>query len=136
MRGLALALVLSAAGFSQAQAQPGAAAVKRTQITQQAIPPKTVATVTVTRLDFLPGQLTGRHQHPVPVIGYVLEGEFVVKVEGQAERHYTAGQSIYEPADTTIERFDNASTRQPAVLIATYLAGAGQTELIRLLPAR
>jgi quercetin dioxygenase-like cupin family protein len=86
------------------------------------------------RLDFQPVQLTGRHFHPMPVIGYVLEGEFTVKAEGQPEQHFSAGQSILEPANVTIERFDNASATAPAVLIAHYLAGPGQSELIHLLP--
>ncbi len=72
----------------------------------------------VVRLDFKPGQLTGRHTHPMPVVGYVLEGTFVVKVEGQPEQRVTAGHSILEPANVTIERFDNGSATKPAVLIA------------------
>jgi len=58
----------------------------------------------------------------------------VVKVEGRSEQRVTAGQSVLEPANVTIEQFDNASTTKPAVLIAHYLAGPGQTELIHLLP--
>lgn len=99
-------------------------------------PPKEVASTTVVRLDFKPGQPTGRHMHPVPVIGFVLEGEFIVKIENEAEKHYTAGQSIYEPANVVIERFDNASDSKPAVLIANYLVGRGQTELIKFLPKK
>jgi hypothetical protein len=43
---------------------------------------------------------------------------------------------IYEPADTIIDRFDNESSTEPAVLIAYYLAGAGAKDktLIKLLP--
>ena len=55
-------------------------------------------------------------------------------IENEPEKHYTAGQSIYEPADTVIERYDNASDSKPAVLIANYLAGQGQTEVIKFLP--
>ena len=94
---------------------------------------KEVTNVPVVRLDFEPGQPTGLHRHPVPVIGYVLEGEFVVKIEGQAERHYSAGDSIYEPANITIERFDNASASEPASVIAHYLASDGEPELIKFL---
>ena len=86
------------------------------------------------RIDYKPAQRTGRHIHPMPVIGYVLEGSFVVKISGGAETHYSAGQSIYEPADTLIERFDNDSATKSAVLIGHYLAGPGQTELVRILP--
>ena len=111
--------------------------VKRTPIVKHDIAPaKSVSSVSVVRIDYHPAQRTGRHIHPMPVVGYVLEGSFVVKVTGGAETHYVAGQSIYEPADTVIERFDNDSPTKPAVLIAHYLAGPGQNELVRILPDR
>jgi quercetin dioxygenase-like cupin family protein len=114
-----------------------AAPLKRTPIaTDELSPNREVAAVHVVRLDFAPGQLTGLHEHPVPVIGYVLHGAFTVQVHGQPARTYTEGQSIYEPADTRIERFDNASKTEPAVLIATYLAGPGQKDLITFLPEK
>jgi quercetin dioxygenase-like cupin family protein len=111
------------------------APLKRTPIASHTLPAITVDHVPVVRLDFKPGQSTGKHTHPMPVVGYVLDGAFVVKVEGRPEQRFTPGQSIFEPANVTIERFDNASTTKPAVLIAHYLAGPGQTELIHLLPA-
>jgi quercetin dioxygenase-like cupin family protein len=55
--------------------------------------------------------------HPVPVIGYVESGVFLVKIEGQIQQRYTAGQAIYEPANTSIERYDNESSIEPAVLM-------------------
>jgi quercetin dioxygenase-like cupin family protein len=113
------------------------APLQRTPIAVHDIaPPKEVTSTSVVRLDFKPGQPTGRHMHPVPVVGYVLEGEFIVKIENEPEKHYTAGQSIYEPANTVIERYDNASDSKPAVLIASYLVGQGQTELIKFLPSK
>lgn len=111
--------------------------LKRTPISTSTLAPsKTVASVAVVRLDFAPGQKTGRHLHPMPVVGYVLEGEFVVKVQGEAERHYTAGQTVFEPANIIVDRYDNASSTKPAVLIASYLAGPDDHELIRLLPGQ
>jgi quercetin dioxygenase-like cupin family protein len=109
--------------------------IKRTPITTAELAPsKAVDHVQVTRLDFLPGQTTGRHMHPVPVVGYVESGVFIVQVEGQPQRRYTAGEAIYEPANTPIERYDNESSTEPAVLIAYYLAGAEDKVLIKFLP--
>jgi len=109
--------------------------VKRTTIVKHNISPaKNVTSVSVVRIDYEPSQRTGRHTHPMPVVGYVLEGSFMVKIAGGEQIRYTAGQSIYEPADTTIEQFDNDSSTKPAVLIAHYLAGPGQNELVRILP--
>ena len=134
MRNLSAAILIAAAVLAQAAPQ-SPPPLKRTPIAQHHISPdKNVTSVSVVRIDYKPAQRTGRHIHPMPVIGYVLEGSFVVKVSGGAETHYTVGQSIYEPADTVIERFDNDSPTKPAVLIGHYLAGPGQTELVRILP--
>lgn len=133
MKSLFAIVLISAAIWAQSAAQTPPP-LKRTPITQHHISPdKNVTSVSVVRIDYKPAQRTGRHIHPMPVIGYVLEGSFVVKVSGSAETHYTVGQSIYEPADTLIERFDNDSATKPAVLIGHYLAGPGQTELVRIL---
>ncbi len=90
--------------------------------------------VEVVRLDFLPGMITPYHEHPVPVIGYVARGAFDVQIEGQPMRHYKTGDSIYEPANTRMAHFDNVSKTEPAVLIATYLAGPDDKTLVTLLP--
>jgi len=125
-------LVLTVLAHSQSATE-----LKRTPITTaQLSPAKTVDHVQVTRLDFQPGQTTGRHMHPVPVVGYVESGVFVVQVEGEPQHRYTPGEAIYEPANTPIERFDNESSTTPAVLIAYYLAGAEDKVLIKFLPPR
>jgi quercetin dioxygenase-like cupin family protein len=134
MRNLFVTILFTATALSQATAQMPPP-VKRTPIVKHNISPdKNVTSVSVVRIDYEPAQHTGRHIHPMPVVGYVLEGSFVVKIAGGEPIHYTAGQSIYEPADTIIEQFDNDSSTKPAVLIAHYLAGPGQTELVRILP--
>jgi quercetin dioxygenase-like cupin family protein len=132
MKLLMATLIAAASTIASAVLAQTAAPLKRTPIASHTLPGVTVDHVPVVRLDFKPGQATGRHTHPMPVVGYVLDGTFVVKVDGQPEQRFTAGQSILEPANVTIERFDNASPTQPAVLIAHYLAGPGQTELIHL----
>ncbi|HEY2364598.1 MAG TPA: cupin domain-containing protein [Candidatus Angelobacter sp.] len=134
MRNLFVVILVTATALSQATAQMPPP-VKRAPIVKHNISPdKNVTSVSVVRIDYEPAQRTGRHIHPMPVVGYVLKGAFVVKIAGGEQIHYTAGQSIYEPADTIIEQFDNDSSTKPAVLIAHYLAGPGQTELVRILP--
>jgi quercetin dioxygenase-like cupin family protein len=131
-----IALLTAVLGAAAIGAVYGETPVKRTPLSADRLEPvRTVASVPVTRIDFAPGQPTGRHLHPVPVIAYVLEGEFIVQIEGKPARHYKAGETVFEPANTVIERYDNASLTRPAVLIATYLAGPDDKELIRLLPA-
>jgi quercetin dioxygenase-like cupin family protein len=136
-RNLTIALVVSVLGGASLSRPQTATEIKRTPITTAELAPnKTVDHVQVTRLDFRPGQITGRHMHPLPVVGYVESGAFIVQVEGQPQRRYTAGEAIYEPANTIIERYDNESSTEPAVLIAYDLAGTEDNVLIKFLPPR
>jgi quercetin dioxygenase-like cupin family protein len=130
-----MSTLIAASATAAAVLAQTAAPLRRTPIASHTLPGVTVDHVPVVRIDYKPGQPTGRHIHAMPVVSYVLEGTFVVKVEGRPEQRVTSGHSILEPANVTIERFDNASKTTPAVLIAHYLAGPGQTELFRLLPA-
>ncbi|WP_437731750.1 cupin domain-containing protein [Sorangium sp. So ce1335] len=89
--------------------------------------------VEVQRLMLPPGFKAGPHTHPGPVVCYVTEGRILFQVKGQPARYYTAGQTIFEPASTPIERFDNDSSSGPATFIATYLLGDQDTELLHRL---
>jgi quercetin dioxygenase-like cupin family protein len=136
-RNLTIALLASILGAASLARPQTTTEIKRTPITTAELSPsKAVDHVQVTRLDFSPGQITGRHMHPVPVVGYVESGVFIVQVEGQPQRRYIAGEAVYEPANTPIERYDNESSTEPAVLIAYYLAGAEDNVLIKFLPPR
>ena len=89
--------------------------------------------VQITEIELPPNEPTGRHVHPVPVVGYVLAGRIHFEIEGEAPRVLTAGSVFYEPAGVRILRFDNASDVESATFVAVYLRGSGQQELIRML---
>jgi len=74
---------------------------------------KIVTSVDVGEIAFAASQKTGLHKHPCPVIGFVVEGTAVLEVQGQPAQQLPAGSSFYEPADTVIARFDNASSQAP-----------------------
>ena len=93
---------------------------------------RTVTRVEVREIAFAPSQATGRHQHPCPVISYLVEGTALVQEEGGPAREIHAGESVYEPAGVVIARFDNASSRQPMKFIAHYLL-EGDQPLIEML---
>jgi quercetin dioxygenase-like cupin family protein len=117
-RNLIIAFVASILGATSLTGPQTTNEIKRTPIaTAELSPNKTVHYVQVTRLDFRPGQITARHMHPVPVVGYVESGVFIIQVEGQPQQRYTAGEAIYEPANTPIEHYDNESSTEPAVLV-------------------
>jgi quercetin dioxygenase-like cupin family protein len=98
-----------------------------------AIGKRNVTSVEVREIKFRPSQQTGLHRHPCPVVGYIAEGTAVFQIEGQPEQELPAGSAFYEPAETVILRFDNASSTDNMKFIAYYLLD-GKQELIEMLP--
>ena len=94
----------------------------------------TVDNVQVKEIMFNPGQRAPRHLHPCPIVGYVAEGSVIYQIEGKPAQTLHQGDAFYEPANTAIARFDNASTDKPLKFIAFYLAN-GDQPLIQMLPA-
>ena len=41
-----------------------------------------------------------RHHHPVPLFGYILQGELIVDYGGFGERTYARGESLVEAFET------------------------------------
>ena len=85
------------------------------------------------RIELGPGQATGRHRHPCPVVGYVADGAIRFQVEGEEEQILRPGDAFHEPAGGPIAHFDNASERDPATFIAFYLLAPGEDRLIEML---
>ena len=84
----------------------------------------------VARIELAPGQRTGLHFHPCPVVGCVLAGEIRFQVEGEAERTLQVGDAFFEPANTQIANFDNNSDSEAAAFVAFYLLPEGEERLI------
>jgi quercetin dioxygenase-like cupin family protein len=105
----------------------------RKELLRAAMDPRSVSTVDVREISFAPGQQTGRHLHPCPVVGYIAEGAAVLQIEGREPQSLPMGSAFHEPAGTVIERFDNASQTEPMRFIAYYLLTANEP-LIELLP--
>ncbi len=132
--------VIIAAGWAPALAQttpsgPSVASVARIPILEAKLDSlKTVDHIRGVSIKFAPSQRAGRHQHPIPVVGYVTRGVIKFQVEGQPERTLRAGESFLEPANTMISAFDNASATEEATFISFYLMGPGETEVVRAAP--
>jgi quercetin dioxygenase-like cupin family protein len=56
------------------------------------------ATATVVEVTIEPGQSGLPHRHPGSAIGYVVEGEYELGIDGQPTKVIKAGQTFYEPA--------------------------------------
>ena len=90
---------------------------------------------TLVEVTFLPGGANAPHRHPCPVIGYVLEGQMRMQIEGQPARVYGPGDTFYEsPAD--VHRVSaNASDERPARFLA-YFVCDHDTPLSIAIPAQ
>ena len=63
-----------------------------------------------------PGGRTARHQHPVPVYVYVMEGELEVQTEGGEPRNYKAGEAFLESVNQWHQAF-NRTDAQTKILV-------------------
>jgi quercetin dioxygenase-like cupin family protein len=95
---------------------------------------KSVSRVDIKQVDLAPGQIVGRHTHPIPVVGYIVNGQILFQVAGEAATTLVSGCAFYEPADTVILHFDNASAEKPARFLAFYLMGDEDHHFIDMLP--
>ena len=68
-----------------------------------------------------PGEASTPHSHPCAVVGYVAEGSLRTQVQGQPEMIYKAGQSFYEAPNGVHLVSANASTSEPAKLLAYFI---------------
>jgi quercetin dioxygenase-like cupin family protein len=106
--------------------------IDRKQLIHVTMDHRTVSSVDVRQITFEPGQETGKHTHPCPVVGYIARGAALLQVEGKQVQELPEGSAFYEPADTVILRFDNASATESPVFIANYLLD-GEKDLIHML---
>lgn len=69
-------------------------------------------------VNYGPGEASSPHSHPCAVIGYVVAGALRTQVEGQPEKTYKAGESFYEAPNGVHLVSANASSTEPAKLVA------------------
>jgi len=89
-----------------------------------AYPTGAPARVTAVIVTVPPGGETGWHTHPVPVFGYVLEGELVVDYGPRGQRTFRAGEGLLD-AMATRHNGRNPGTA-PLRILAVYLGAEGR----------
>ena len=82
--------------------------------------------VTAVEVSYAPGQASAAHRHPGITIAYVLEGEIGSKIGDESEKTYSVGQMFLETPGQLHAVSRNASSTQPARLLAILLAPKGQ----------
>ena len=97
--------------------------VKRTPIGKVEVPGSNYEVITAL-VELQPGFKAGRHTHPGSVMAQVIEGEFMLALDGQPERTFKAGQSLEVP-DRAIHN-EGAVGSTPARLIAVYVVEKGK----------
>jgi quercetin dioxygenase-like cupin family protein len=109
------ALVLLAATAALIAQNPG---IKRTILQRKDISMPGREAV-VARVEVAPGTFAGRHTHTGEEIGYLMEGEGEVLIEGQPALKLKPGESFIVPAGAKHDAHNTGST--PMKMVTVYL---------------
>ncbi|HEX2890793.1 cupin domain-containing protein [Vineibacter terrae] len=121
----ACASLLLAGGYALGQAKAGGDTVKPIFAQKLAtMPGKTMTAITV---DYAPGGASAAHRHAdsAEIFAYVVQGAVRSKVNDGPETVYKAGQFWYEPPGARHGVSANASTTEPARILAVIVASDG-----------
>ena len=121
---VAAALLLGSGWAWQASGETGAATVKPVRVEKLPnVPGKSLTAVLVT---YAPGGKSGKPHHAGSVFAYVVSGEIRSQTSvGGPARVYKAGESFFEPPGAEHLVSENASTTEPASLLAVFVADDG-----------
>lgn len=114
--GLATAQQASPAPTNQTQN------IKRIPLQKFAVPGTAYETV-IGIAEIAPNVGIGRHTHPGPESGYLIEGGFELLIEGEQPRQLQAGDSYVVPPNTVHDAKTGVSG---AKVIATYVVEKGK----------
>jgi quercetin dioxygenase-like cupin family protein len=118
---IALGLVAAPWGIQRADAQvPG---FKRVELQKHDLSTPGREAL-VARGEFQPGAAAPKHTHPGEEIGFILEGEVTVEIEGQPAKTLKAGDTFFIPAGT-VHSAKNTGKAQ-ALVLSTYVVEKGK----------
>jgi quercetin dioxygenase-like cupin family protein len=81
------------------------------------------AKLTALEITLQPGQQTGWHTHPVPLFGYILEGELTVDYGPKGQRVYRKGDGL---AEAMTEAHNGRNLGQtPVTILAVFMGEEG-----------
>ena len=121
-----LLVALGTVNFASAQQPPAMTQqtqnIKRTPLQKFDVPGTNFETV-IGIAEIVPNVSIGRHTHPGPESGYMLEGEMVLMVQGQPDKTVRMGESYQVPSGAI---HDAKTGPRGAKLIATYVVERGK----------
>ena len=112
-----ITLALTTATLAQAPAP-----IKRTPLQKFDVPGTNYETV-IGIAEIAPNVLIGKHTHPGPESGYMLEGEMTLLVQGQPDKVLKVGESYVVPPGAVHDAKTGAAG---AKVIATYVVEKGK----------
>lgn len=128
-RHLSFAIVLAAlapASLANAQQLPAMTqqtqTIKRTPLQKFDVPGTNFETV-IGMAEIVPNVNIGRHTHPGPESGFMLDGDMVLMVEGLPDKTVKTGESYQVPPGAI---HDAKTGPQGAKIIATYVVEKGK----------
>jgi quercetin dioxygenase-like cupin family protein len=92
------------------------------------------AQITAVEITFEPGQQTGWHTHPVPLFGYMVEGELTVDYGEKGQRIYRKGDALVE-AMSTAHNGRNMG-QSAAKILAVFIGREGLQGSVPASPSR
>ena len=129
---LAVVLAVHAAGQQREEYRTTA---KQKEVLKSALVSVPGKEGTVLRVELPAGWVGDWHYHTGDVFVYVVSGEFVVDVEGQVRKTFTAGEVYHEAVNTTM-RARNPRSTQPTTLILFQVGGKGDPLMLLAKPPR
>lgn len=96
--------------------------IKRTVLQRFDVPGTSYETV-IGIAEIVPNVAIGRHIHPGPESGYLIEGDFELLIDGEQPRQLKAGDSYVVPPNTP---HDAKTGSDGAKVIATYVVEKGK----------
>jgi len=119
------ALSTAIAPLCASSAQVAGAGDKVEPIGSYALPNVPGKRVTIVRVTYGPGGFSRPHRHAGSVTAYITKGEIRSQLGGGPVETFAVGQTFFEPPGSTHLVSANASSTEPAELIAVFVADEG-----------
>jgi len=114
-------------GTAAAQQQATSHAATRREVIRQELPGQPPRDISLIEVIYPPATGSSPHLHANGVMAFVVSGAIVSKVGDGAEQTFHAGDAWWEPPAAVHRVSRNASSTEPATLLAIYVAPKSAT---------
>ena len=115
----------SFARAASAQQQAPASASMQREVIKQELPGEPSRDLVLVEVTYPPGAGSPPHLHANGVMAFVVSGTIASKVNDEPEQTFHAGSAWWEPPGSVHRISRNASSTEPATLLAIYIAPQG-----------